>query len=139
MHLSSSQLLARLGAGESIAAVCEAAGITRDEFESWWKRETAARVPPSYRTRQTKLGGEIRIRRDEWGIPHVFAQNDTDLFFGFGYVTAEDRLFQLDYLRRRALGRLSEVLGPEGLELALRARTGGFRLIAAKEWCVLPH
>src|SRR5262245_32323102 len=139
MHLSSSQLLSLLGAGESIAAVCQATGITRDEFESWWKRETVSRVPPSSGSRPATARREIRIQRDEWGIPHVFAGNDNDLFFGFGYSTAEDRLFQLDYLRRRALGRLSEVVGPEGLELDLVARTVGLHLIAEKEWDLLPE
>src|SRR6516165_3115315 len=98
MQLPSSQLLARLGTGESIAAVCEAAGITRDEFESWWKRETASRVPPFSGSRPATAKRAVRIQRDEWGIPHVFAENDHDLFFGFGYATAEDRPFQLDYL-----------------------------------------
>ena len=55
-------------------------------------------------------------------LRYVFATNDDDLFFGFGYATAQDRLFQLDYLRRRATGRLSEIVGPEGLEPDLTAR-----------------
>src|SRR5207248_6882028 len=59
--------------------------------------------------------------------------------FGFGYATAQDRLFQLDYLRRRALGRLAEVLGPEGVELDLVARTVGLGLIAEQEWEALPE
>lgn len=139
MRLSSSQLLARLGAGESIAAVCEAAGISREEFQIWWKRETAARVPASSGTRSVGVKSSVRIVRDDWGIPHVFAENDDDLFFGFGYATAQDRLFQIDYLRRRALGRLSEVLGPEGLELDLVARTVGLHLIAEQEWESLPE
>jgi len=48
-----------------------------------------------------RLGIVVRIERDRWGIPHVFAANDSDLFFGFGYATAQDRLFQLDYLCRK--------------------------------------
>ena len=39
---------------------------------------------------------------DRYGVPHVHADSDADLFFGFGYATAQDRLFQLDYLRRKA-------------------------------------
>lgn len=139
MRLSTLQILSRLGSGETIAAVCESAGISRDEFQSWWKHETAARVPPCSGTRRAAVDRQVRIQRDEWGIPHVFAENDDDLFFGFGYATAQDRLFQLDYLRRRALGRLSEVLGPEGLELDLIARTVGLHLIAEKEWDSLPE
>src|SRR5258708_6342210 len=106
MQLSSPQLLARLGAGEPIASVCGASGISREEFQSWWKRETASRVPANSGTKPAAIKGSVRIERDEWGIPHVVAENDDDLFFGFGYATAQDRLFQLDYLRRRALGQL---------------------------------
>ncbi len=134
MRLSPSQILGRLGGGESIASVCAAAQISREDFDVWWKREAAARVPPASGTISANVAGSVRIARDESGIPHVFAENDDDLFLGFGYATAQDRLFQLDYLRRRALGRLSEVLGPEALELDLVARTVGLPLIAEREW-----
>jgi penicillin amidase len=139
MHLSSLQILARLGAGEPIAAVCQAAGISREEFDAWWRKEAAFRVPAGSGTRTATVKNDVRIVRDGCGIPHVFADNDADLFFGFGYATAQDRLFQLDYLRRRALGRLSEVLGPEGLELDLVARTVGLHLVAEQEWNSLPE
>lgn len=139
MQLPASQLLVRLGAGESIDGVCNAAGISREEFQTWWKRETAPRVPPALGTRSALVGAPVRIQRDERGIPHIFADNDDDLFFGFGYATAQDRLFQLDYLRRRALGRLAEVLGPEGVELDLTARTVGLHRIAQREWELLPE
>jgi len=58
---------------------------------------------------------EISIIRDGRGIPHVFAENDEDLFFGYGYQLAVDRLFQLDMFRRRSRGRLCEVLGSDFL------------------------
>lgn len=140
MQLTTSQLLlSRLGSGESIAAVCDAAGISREEFQTWWQRETAARVPPALGTRSASVSAPVRIQRDDRGIPHVFAENDADLFFGFGYATAQDRLFQLDYLRRRALGQLAAVLGPEGFELDLVARTVGLHLIAERELELLPE
>ena len=80
----------------------------------------------------------VDIKRDEWGIPHIFAENEDDLFFGLGYAMAQDRLFQLDWLRRRGTGRLSEILGPEGLEFDLVARTVGLNRIAEAEWGRLP-
>ena len=64
----------------------------------------AASLPAQGKT-LAGLQGPVRIVRDRWGIPHVDADNDRDLFFGFGYATAQDRLFQLDYLRRKARGR----------------------------------
>src|SRR5512132_63304 len=53
----------------------------------------------------------ITIRRDERGIPYVEAQNDEDLYFGQGYATAADRLWQMDLYRRTARGELAEILG----------------------------
>src|SRR4029077_17012361 len=58
------------------------------------------------------LSAPVRIVRDRWGVPHVYAQNQDDLFFAQGFVQAEDRLFQMDLWRRSVQGRLAEVLGP---------------------------
>jgi penicillin amidase len=57
----------------------------------------------------------VEILRDDSGIPHVFAQNDADAYYASGYVQAFDRLFQMDLVRRRALGRRAEVLGAEAI------------------------
>ena len=51
------------------------------------------------------------IKRDAWGVPHIFAANVRDLYWGFGYALAEDRLFQIDMARRAFTGRVAEVLG----------------------------
>ncbi len=53
----------------------------------------------------------VSISRDEWGVPHVFASTIRDLYWGFGFALAEDRLFQIDMARRAFTGRVSEVLG----------------------------
>ena len=71
------------------------------------------------------------------GIPHIHADTDSDLFFGFGYAMASDRLFQMDYLRRKGRGRLAEVLGPDALGLDRLARTVGLGRIAEAEWKTL--
>ena len=62
------------------------------------------------------LTAPVRIVRDTWGVPHIYAQNEADLFFAQGFVQAQDRLFQMDLWRRSAQGRLSEVLGPNFIE-----------------------
>jgi penicillin amidase len=132
-------MLARLGAGEPIDAVCAAAGWYREEFDIWWRAECHRRVPPREGVLLAHgLRGTVRIGRDRWGIPHVEANDDADLFFGFGYATAQDRLFQLDYLRRKARGRLAEVLGPAGVESDVLYRTLGLAQIADAEWEHLP-
>jgi penicillin amidase len=132
-------MLGQLGSGESIAKVCVGAGIARSEFDEWWRTECQRRVPSAQGAHALAgLQRPVRIERDTWGIPHIHADNDRDLFFGFGYATAQDRLFQLDYLRRKARGRLAEVLGPEAIESDLLYRTIGLAQIAEKEWPTLP-
>jgi penicillin amidase len=56
-------------------------------------------------------GDQVRIYRDEFGVPHVFAETNRGLFQGFGYAVAEDRLWQLELFRRASLGRLAEMFG----------------------------
>src|SRR5256714_14668848 len=79
----------------------------------------------------------ITIRRDERGIPYVEAQNDEDLYFGQGYATAADRLWQMDLLRRTARGELAEVLGAGPNNVVLDQdklhRTYGFAQTAEAE------
>lgn len=58
---------------------------------------------------------EVTIYRDQWGIPHIASDNESDLFFAQGFATSQDRLFQMDYDRLRCLGRSAEYLGPSGL------------------------
>lgn len=139
MKLSPAAILSRLGSGEKIGSVCEAAQCTRSEFDTWWRQETESRVPSDNGTRRHLVGKTVEIARDAWGIPHIFAENDHDLFFGFGYAQAQDRLWQLDYLRRKGSGRLAEILGPEALEYDILVRTVGLRQIAEVEWRRLPQ
>lgn len=138
MKLSSQEVLGRLGNGAPIAELCDAAGLTRGDFDAWWRAECLRRVPPAHGSRHAAVAAHVRIERDPLGIPHVHADNEPDLFFGFGFATAQDRLFQLDYLRRKARGRLAEILGPEALDSDLLHRTIGLAHIAEKEWTTLP-
>lgn len=77
--------------------------------------------------RQLNYGGEkyIEILFDERAIPHVFAENDKDLFFAQGYVTASDRLWQMDFLSYLAAGRLCEILGENLLNYDRTQRRSG--------------
>ena len=61
------------------------------------------------------VSGPIDVIRDRHGVPHIFAQTDADALFGQGLVHAQDRLFQMDLLRRVAAGRLAEVAGARAL------------------------
>ena len=57
----------------------------------------------------------VKVLRDRWGVAHIYAQDQHDLFFAQGYVVAQDRLFQMELWKRSGQGRLAEVLGPEAL------------------------
>ncbi|MBP8156719.1 MAG: penicillin acylase family protein, partial [Leadbetterella sp.] len=73
------------------------------------------------------LKSEVEVLYDNHGIPHIYAQNEEDLFYSFGYVHAQDRLFQMEVLRRLADGRLSELFGEPALESDKFFRTLSFR------------
>lgn len=67
----------------------------------------------------------VTIRFDDVGVPHIFARNNYDLYYAQGYITAKDRLWQMDLQTRAAAGRLSEVLGERTLEMDRRSRRMG--------------
>jgi len=69
----------------------------------------------------------VRIIRDVYGIPHIFAQNRQDLAFALGYAEAQDRLWQLDMFRHLGKGTLSELFGQATLETDLFFRTVLYR------------
>ena len=63
-----------------------------------------------------QLRSTVTVRYDERGVPHIFADNDYDLYFAQGLVTARDRLWQIDFQTRAAAGRLSEIVGPDAID-----------------------
>jgi penicillin amidase len=86
---------------------------------------------PSKATRETLradgLGQPVEIIRDRWGINHIYAKSQADLFFAQGYAAARDRLFQLDMWRRRATGTTADVFGRRELQRDIGARLHLFR------------
>ncbi|HAQ38537.1 MAG TPA: hypothetical protein DCQ58_08520 [Saprospirales bacterium] len=69
------------------------------------------------------LKEEVKVQYDTYGIPHIEAANEADAYFALGYVQAQDRLFQMDMLRRLTSGRLAEILGPDLVEVDKLMRT----------------
>lgn len=69
----------------------------------------------------------VQVVRDRWGIAHISARNEHDLFFAQGYIAAKDRLFQLEVWRRQATGTVAELLGPRELKRDIGARLFKFR------------
>ncbi len=74
---------------------------------------------PSYAGNQsvTGISGKVEIIRDDFGMPHIFADSPDDVAFGLGYALAQDRLFQMDMIRRAVRGRMAEVAGPSVLRI----------------------
>lgn len=87
-------------------------------------------------TKQPQRSGNVALRQlkapvsvayDERGVPHIKAENEMDMYRALGYVHAQDRLFQMEMVRRLARGELAEVLGPKLLETDKLFRTLGIR------------
>jgi len=78
----------------------------------------AARSLPDYSGRYTlpAISAPIEIVRDSYAVPHIFGESDADVLFGLGFAHAQDRLWQMEMMRRTAQGRLAELFGPEALE-----------------------
>jgi penicillin amidase len=86
------------------------------------------------RLRVAGLSAPVTIIRDGHGAPTIDAANFDDLFFAQGYVTAQDRLFQMDGIRRSAAGELAEVFGAEFLEHDRQQRILGLKVVARGLW-----
>ena len=69
----------------------------------------------------------VRVQRDRWGVAHIYAQNEHDLFFAQGFVVAQDRLFQMELWKRSGEGRLAEILGPSSVQRDVNARLLRYR------------
>ena len=71
-------------------------------------------------------GEAVKIYRDDFGTPHIFAETNRGLFEAYGYAVAQDRLWQLELNRRAARGRLAEIFGPTAVNADRAARITGY-------------
>ncbi len=97
----------------------------------WWVRSALPKIDG--RIEAPGVSGTVTIRRDERGIAHVTADSETGLFFGNGFACAQDRLWEMDLLRREAQARLSEVVGPAALPLDRYYATLGLTAAARRD------
>src|SRR5215467_1948001 len=85
-------------------------------------------LPPIHgRLAMTGLKEPVNVLRDRWGVAHIYAQNEHDLFFAQGFVVSQDRLFQMELWKRSGQGRLAEILGPSAVKRDVSARLLRFR------------
>lgn len=99
-------------------------------------RATAQTAAPALRI--AGLKDKVTVRRDERGIPYIEAANERDLYFAQGWITASDRLWQMDVLRRTARGELSEIFGRAVIEEDKRRRIYGFARLSEQAVAKLP-
>lgn len=116
--------LGAAGLGSAAAAI---AYVTRRALQDALPRTDGSRTVAALRK-------PVEIIRDRWGVPHIYAQNEEDLFFAQGYVQAQDRLFQMDAQRRVGYGRLSEIAGPLAIAADRLARICGWDQAADAQW-----
>ena len=83
------------------------------------------------------LKSEVAVRTDDHGVPHIFADNEQDLFFAQGYIVARERMFQMDMTRLAGRGELSSVFGERTLEKDRFLKTVGFYRHARESYTVL--
>jgi penicillin G amidase len=83
------------------------------------------------------LEGRVQVRRDRWGVPHIEADAQRDLYFAQGFVHAQDRLWQMDFYRRAVEGKIAAMAGEEGLPIDRLMRTLGIRRVAEAEEAAL--
>jgi len=83
----------------------------------FWQNAESKHFSATQNLDLTGLLDKVIIRYDDHRIPHIFAKNDHDLYYAQGYITAHDRLWEMDIQTREAAGRLSEIIGPKTLEI----------------------
>lgn len=86
----------------------------------------------------SKLSSPVKVNIDSHGIPSIHATNRLDAVRSLGYLTAQDRLFQMDLMRRKNAGRLAELFGSRALDNDIKARTYGFKRLAKTVASQLP-
>jgi penicillin G amidase len=84
------------------------------------------------------LESSVTIARDRFGVPRIEARSEIDLCFGHGFCMGQDRLWQLEFYRRVASGRISEFAGDEGLQIDRLMRTLGLKRLADDEVATIP-
>jgi penicillin amidase len=95
-------------------------------------------LPKTSGTIESFVTQPVEVTRDRLGVPHIKAHSIDDAWFVQGYTTAEDRMFQMDGLRRLAAGELSEIIGPAALESDRESRRLRMRRIAEQVYAVMP-
>ena len=101
-------------------------------FKGFWQNAEAVSFQPEEKTDLKGLQKAVTVKYDDRRVPHIFADNEHDLYFMQGYVTAQDRLWQMEFISYVAAGRICELVGDKALELDRTQRRMGIPWAAAK-------
>ena len=103
--------------------------------DSHWSQGAAASVAVIRgEIEATGLHHAVRVQRDAWGVAHIYARDQHDLFFAQGFVAAQDRMFQMELWKRAGQGRLAELLGASVVQRDINARLLRYRGDMAAEY-----
>ncbi|MFH8497533.1 penicillin acylase family protein [Streptomyces coeruleorubidus] len=105
-------------------------------FGGYWTVSTVRASFPQTKGSLTLKGlsGPVEVKRDNYGIPQIYASTDADLFMAQGYVQAQDRFYEMDVRRHMAAGRLSEMFGKSQVDNDEFLRTLGWERVAKQEY-----
>jgi penicillin amidase len=97
-----------------------------DPYHGFWQNaEFGNEDQPTPTLKLVRLKSQSNVILDERGVPHIFAENNHDLYFMQGYLTAKDRLWQMEFQTHAAAGRVSEIVGDKALNFDLEQRRIG--------------
>src|SRR5882757_2432700 len=133
MNFDESAMIAALRGSRPLDAICRDAGCSVEEFEAERDAYLQRHATLADQTVAGPVGGPVEIKRDRAGVPHIYADSTRDLYFGLGFAMAQDRLWQMDRLRRRALGRQAEILGSAYLASDIAHLTVGIDQMAQRD------
>lgn len=107
-------------------------GVFLNPFTGFWQNAESMHTFPTSSVQLKALKEEVKVVYDDRLVPHIFAQNDEDLAYAQGYVTAQHRLWQMEFQTHAAAGRISEIVGQAALEFDKNTRRKGLPLGAER-------
>jgi penicillin amidase len=117
-----------------VTAIITGASFARAAEPDWRQRALDSLAVIRGTDKVPGLHHSVRVQRDRWGVAHIYAGDQHDLFFAQGFVVAQDRLFQMELWKRAGQGRLAEILGPSALQRDMNARRLRYRGDMAQEY-----
>ena len=112
-------------------------GALLDPAHGVWAAARSAELPREQRVTLEGLSGQVDVRYDDRGVPHIFAATELDTFHALGWVHARDRLFQMELTQRATAGTLAELVGARALPLDRTARAQGLAQAAEAKWAAM--